>query len=76
MAMALPQFRKQLLSVKSRELDDLVEAYALAAEALERLNMQVPQQPDRLAEYRTICASIQAEVLRLLGESNGAARDA
>jgi hypothetical protein len=73
--MALPQFRKQLLSVKSRELDDLFEAYALAAEALERLHMQVPQ-PERLTEYRTICASIQAEVLRLLGESNGAARDA
>lgn len=30
--MALPQYRKQLLSLKSPKLDDLFEAYALAAE--------------------------------------------
>ncbi|WP_234818580.1 hypothetical protein [Sinorhizobium fredii] len=52
MAMALPQCRKQLLSAKSRELDDLFEAYALAAEALEKLSMEVPQRPELLAEYR------------------------
>lgn len=63
--MALPQYRRQLLSVKSRELDDLFEAYALAAGALEKL-MQVPAQPELSAEYQTICEGIQAAVLRLL----------
>ncbi|OAP39217.1 hypothetical protein ATC00_07110 [Sinorhizobium americanum] len=72
LAMALPQYRKQLLSLKSPQLDDLFEAYALVAEALETLNMQVPEQPERLAEYRDICASIQTEVLSLLRECNGA----
>ncbi|CCE96006.1 conserved hypothetical protein [Sinorhizobium fredii HH103] len=52
LAMALPQCRKQLLSAKSRELDDLFEAYALAAEALEKLSMEVPQRPELLQEYR------------------------
>ncbi|WP_370050745.1 hypothetical protein [Sinorhizobium fredii] len=71
--MALPQCRKQLLSAKSRELDDRFEAYALAAEALEKLNMEVPQRPELLAEYRSICASLQVEVMRLLAEEYGGA---
>ncbi|WP_244427895.1 hypothetical protein [Sinorhizobium fredii] len=66
--MALPQYRKQLFSVKSRELDDLFEAYALAGEAIERLTLDVPQRSQFLAEYRTICESTHAKVLRLLGE--------
>ncbi|PDT50823.1 MULTISPECIES: hypothetical protein [Sinorhizobium] len=71
LAMALPQCRKQLLSVKSRELDDLFEAYALAAEALERFALEEPQQADLTAEYRDICAGIETEVLQLLGQRDG-----
>ncbi|WP_234819530.1 MULTISPECIES: hypothetical protein [Sinorhizobium] len=67
--MALPQHRKQLLSIKSAELDDLFEAYALAAAALERLSMQTPKQPELVAEYRQICVSLQTEVLRLLARN-------
>ncbi len=66
--MALPQCRKQLLSVKSRELDDLFEAYALAAEAWEKLHLN--DQPELLAECETTCASIQAKVMRLVGEAS------
>ncbi|GEC32454.1 hypothetical protein N181_18480 [Sinorhizobium fredii USDA 205] len=66
LAMALPRFRKQLLSVKSRKSDDLFEAYALAARTLEKLHLG--DQPELLAEYETTCLQIQAEVLRLLGE--------
>ncbi|WP_276327606.1 hypothetical protein [Sinorhizobium fredii] len=33
-------------------MDDLFEAYALAAEALEKLSMEVPQRPELLQEYR------------------------
>lgn len=76
LAMALPQCRKQLLSAKSRDLDDLFEGYALAAEALETLQTEEPQQPDLTSEYRNICASIQDEVLRLLGQLDGAANGA
>ncbi|PDT54798.1 hypothetical protein ATY30_10440 [Sinorhizobium americanum] len=72
LAMALPQHRKQLLSIKSAELDDLFEAYALSAAALERLSTQTPIQPELVAEYRDICASIQTEVLRLLAGSGAA----
>ena len=72
LALALPQCRKQLRSAKSRELDDLFAAYALAAEALENLLLEEPQQSDLTSEYRNTCASIQAEVLRLLGQSDGA----
>ncbi|WP_240545216.1 hypothetical protein [Sinorhizobium fredii] len=64
--MALPQFRKQLLSMKSRELDDLFEAYARAAKTLEKLHLE--DQPELLADYQTRCLHIQAEVLRLLAE--------
>lgn len=68
LAMALPHCRKQLLSVKSRELDDLFEEYALAAEALEKLQMKAPDQAELVAEYGAMCESIQGEIMRLLGE--------
>ncbi|OHV75358.1 hypothetical protein [Ensifer sp. LCM 4579] len=44
--MVLPPFRKQRLSVKSRDLDDLFESHAVAAEALEKWNRGVPQQAE------------------------------
>lgn len=66
LALALPRHRELLHHVKSRELDDLFEAYAVAAETLERHRRDFPHRDELIAEYLNICLDIQADVLSLL----------
>jgi CRISPR/Cas system-associated endonuclease Cas3-HD len=66
LALALPHHRERLRHTKSRELDDLYEEYAVAAEMLERLQKETPRREELIAEYEGLCLSIQAAVVELL----------
>ncbi|WP_245262769.1 hypothetical protein [Ensifer sp. BR816] len=47
-------------------MDDLFEAYAVAAETLERRRREIPHRNERIVEYLDLCLDIQADVLALL----------
>lgn len=66
LALALPHHRERLRHAKSRELDDLFERYAVAAETLEELRRETPRREKLVAEYEDLCVHIQAAVLELL----------
>ncbi|AUX78847.1 hypothetical protein NXT3_PB00186 (plasmid) [Sinorhizobium fredii] len=66
LALALPRHRELLYHAKSRELDDLFEAYAVAAETLERHRRDFPHREELIVEYVDLCLDIQADVLTLL----------
>ncbi|PDT50426.1 hypothetical protein CO661_02005 [Sinorhizobium fredii] len=58
LALALPRHRDHLRRTKNRELDNLFEAYALAATALEALYREVPQREELIVEYQRRCLDI------------------
>lgn len=65
----LPKFRRALeIGTRSAELNDLFEAYALAAERLAEL--REPEQPDQslLFEYEVASRGIEEEATRRLTE--------
>ncbi len=67
----LPKFRNALeAGICSAELNDLFEAYALAAERLEEL--REPEQPDQrlLFEYEVASRAIEEEVILLLDSTH------
>jgi hypothetical protein len=68
----LPKFRRALeTGARSAELNDLFEAYALAAERVAEL--REPEQSDQrlLFEYEVASRGIEEEVTRLLTEIHG-----
>lgn len=66
LALALPRHREQLRSLKDHHLDDLLEAYALAAQALDGLLREVPRRDELVREYQDLCLDLQTEVVALL----------
>ncbi|OCP16677.1 hypothetical protein BC360_29465 [Ensifer sp. LC163] len=70
LALALPRHRGHLRSVKSHELDDLFESYALAAKKLDDLRREVPRQEELILEYQSLCLDMQADVVALLERPN------
>ncbi len=66
LALALPRHRDLLRHIRSRELDGLFEAYAVAAEAIERHRRETPYPEEAVLKYEALCLDIQAEVLALL----------
>jgi hypothetical protein len=68
----MPKFRRAIeTEPRSAELNDLFEAYALAAARLEEL--REPEQPDQrlLFEYEVASRGIEQEVTRLLVAIHG-----
>lgn len=66
LALALPRHRDQLRSTKNHQLNDMFEAYALAARTLENLLREIPQREAMVREYQDICLDLQSEVVTLL----------
>ena len=66
LALALPRHREQLRSLKDHRLDDLLEAYALAAKALDGLLREVPRRDELVREYQDLCLDLQTDVVALL----------
>lgn len=57
--------RLQILASHSPSLMELCEAYGEASAALERLeNGRLSQEADLLAEYRSVCSEIEADVIK------------
>lgn len=55
-------------------MEDLFEAYALAAGAIENLRNEYPPREELLREYQNLCLDMQAEVIAFL--EGGPATDA
>ncbi|WP_331371403.1 hypothetical protein [Sinorhizobium chiapasense] len=47
-------------------MEDLFEAYALAAGAIESLRNEYPRREELLLEYQNLCLDMQAEVVAFL----------
>lgn len=68
--------RLQILATKSRSLDDLFEAYEEASLALERLMRQPGDEHcSMVAEYETICAEIESDVIQYVLEHRSSGPD-
>ncbi|ASY56313.1 hypothetical protein SS05631_c13750 [Sinorhizobium sp. CCBAU 05631] len=66
LALALLIIEIACVTLRARELDDLYEEYAVAAEMLKRLQKETPRREELIAEYEGLCLSIQAAVVELL----------
>ncbi|THK36377.1 hypothetical protein EHS39_19585 [Ensifer sp. MPMI2T] len=66
LALALPRHRQKLRAIKNQEMEDLFEAYALAAGAIESLRNEFPLREELLREYQNLCLDMQAEVIAFL----------
>jgi len=66
LCLALPRHREQLRSTKNPALYDLFESYALAAQTLDNLLRERPRREALVAEYRSLCLDLQAEIVSFL----------
>jgi hypothetical protein len=58
----LPAIRSVLSEQPTEMLGEMFEAYALAAEALDRFQKETPRQENMVAEYSELCREIEQEV--------------
>ncbi|MBY5527139.1 hypothetical protein ACU8V1_29850 (plasmid) [Rhizobium leguminosarum] len=59
----LPDFRRVLADRASETLDEIFEAYDLAADALDRFRRQSPREEVLIKEYEQLCREIEQEVI-------------
>lgn len=59
----LPDFRRVLADKASEALDEIFEAYDLAADALDRFRTQSPREEVLIKEYEQLCREIEQEVI-------------
>jgi hypothetical protein len=59
----LPDIRHILADEPTETLGEMFEAYALAADALDRFRKQTPKQQSLVTEYSQLCRDIEQEVM-------------
>lgn len=66
MMMRLPRHRKQISDANFLAINDLLEAYCLAAMKRDELREQLMPEPASVDEYDELCQKLEDDLIRML----------
>ncbi|SDN96153.1 hypothetical protein [Ensifer sp. YR511] len=66
MMMRLPRHRKQISDANFRAINDLLEAYDLAAVKRDELREQLTPDPVIIKEHEVLCQKLEDDIIKML----------
>lgn len=66
MMMRLPRHRKQISDANFLAINDLLEAYGLAAIKRDELREQLTTDPTLMEEYEDLCQKLEDDIIKML----------